>query len=494
MTINFDTIVFNESITDGVSNSGIPTEEESNIGIKYNSDADSQIVNKFLFNLSSAIKFIQESGSILWIKNKEYYEGSVVNIIELRGTDYNLRKFKCISKTPTTNAPLSGTINTDPDTLAIYFSTPNTVNDTEWIELIELEESELVLEVPERSKSVRLFDIPDEGFNRINFDVMVERYNTNTADFDKLKFTVEFQSNDYRADVNNAFVEILDVLCNNYERTDYVPVADSSGFIPPSEYGFVFGKSRFALLGITLHIIDNSVYLGIYSDNNSYIDDTKNITFRFNVNRTDIQLIPVIATRELNLDQNTLVIRDGYNNTGNDCGYIVESSVRYNTEEMFKRSLLVIDDSTCMNVNSVRPGYSKIFDKTFDPHNIVAYIYDSKSTDYSKHVLPKMTGFIGGQYTFGIGFVHHLNDYITDDSLFTEIGKGQPSAFTDSAYANNGISSDPATKINNNTYCIVTHGDFDSNIFNSKNPELNVYSNNPTLYPKSKRVYKYFKY
>lgn len=496
MAVDFETISFNSPITDGQTNSGIPTEQETNIGIKFNSNSDAVIVNKFLYNLSSAIKFIQDSGAILWIKDKEYTEGSIVNIIEHNGEDYTLRKFRCISKTPTKVYPVNGRLNEDRKYLSLFFEVPNTVNSEQWVEIIELEEFQFLYKVPERTKNIKLFNIPNSGYNRLNFDVLVERYNTNIADYDRLQFTVEFQCSEYNSDLSNTFVEVRDVFCTNYERTSYESQANGQGQIPPTEYGFVFGKSRFDLLGINLQLANNALYMNIYSDDNAYIDDEKEIKINFKVNTGNFQLIPVTTNEDLQMDENTLVIVDGYNNTGNDCGYVVESSIRYTTEELFKRSLLIIDESTCISNESKRPGKSQVFQKKFNPHNVVSYIYDSSNRDYSKHVFPRIYGLIST--VVGIKSVYYSNSgaYLMDDSNITMVTYSDSST----AYAHpvKYDTNDLTLKKRRRTYTITTHdtkeGNFEKNIFNSKNPELNIHSNNPELYPKSKRIYKYFKY
>ena len=102
MAVTFDTTNFNNFITDGTTNSGIPSDEEITNGIKYNSHSDAVVVNKFLYSISKCIEYIQKNGYLLWQKDKEYTEGSIVNVIETEADFFNIRKFRCISQQQTT--------------------------------------------------------------------------------------------------------------------------------------------------------------------------------------------------------------------------------------------------------------------------------------------------------------------------------------------------------------------------------------------------------
>lgn len=493
MAIDFNVTNFDKTITDGVTNSGTPTIDELGIGIEYNSNSDAVIVNKFLYNLSSSIKYIQEAGHMLWQKDKSYNLGSIVHVLELRQNDYLVRKFECINTgttgTPTTQPPLNGSLSINPKTLSTYFYNVSSVNKLYWKEIFEKDYTDIHFECIERTNGVKLFDIPQTGFYRNNLNILIQRFNTNTLNWDILRFSIEFQVNDFNNDTSNVYIEIYDVFCSNYERSSYTPQISANDIIEPEEYGFVFGKNRFTLLGITVSIKNGSLNLDIYSDNFSYIDDTKNIKIDINNNYNQIKIIPtIINTYNGFVGEDVLVIRENKSNTNFDCGYIIESKVKLTTEEMFKRGLLLITEENCINPNSTRPGFSKPFGSQFDPNKVVNVISDLENNfTYDNHILPQIEGSALTQW----GSYMALGGFLTIEGPIDMLGLRNSIQGLGSYVAD--------TKSTDNVYVekgqyVVNHGAFETNIFSTKNPEVNILTQEPTLYPKSLRVYRYFKY
>lgn len=493
MAVTFDTTNFNSSITDGTTNSGIPTSEEDKIGIKFFSDADPVPVNKFLFNLSSAIEYIQTNGFILWQKGKQYKLGSIVNIIEKYDDFSTLRKFKCIKVDDvtgyTTEVPVVGSLYLDQDRLTSYFQDITSVNSTYWDEIFDKDDSIISLQLQERSFGLSLFEIPTMGFYRNNFDVLIERYNTNTASNDTLRFTVNFETFDYDGNTDNVILNIYNVNCNNYERSSYVPTANQNGLISSEELNYVFGKNKFTLLGITMSIKNNKLNLDIYSDDFAYIDDTKTINVKLVNNIQEINVSPVILQQYNGFTgKDVVVIRDGYDNSGTDCGYIVETTTKYTTEEMFKNSLLLITTNNCIDPTSRRPGSSRNFDYVFNPDDMINVINDKTNTDYSNHVLPYIYG--EARPEANAAFNNSTNgSYYYSSTILSGIEK-RP--LNRDARSGAGTDTNPIGKTK--ATISTTNDDITKNIFNSKNPELNIIDSKPALYPKSKRVYRYFKY
>lgn len=493
MAVTFDTTNFNSSITDGLTNSGIPTTEEDKVGIKFYSDADAVPVNKFLFNLSSAIEYIQTNGFILWQKDKQYKLGSVINIIEKYDDFSTLRKFKCIKVDDvtgyTTEMPVVGTLYTDMSRLTAYFQNVTSVNTTYWEEIYDKDDSMTSIQLPERSAGLSLFEIPNMGFYRNNFDVLIERYNINTASNDTLRFTVNFESYNYDGNTDNVILSIYNVNCNNYERSSYVPTANQKGIISSEELYYVFGKNKFTLLGITMSIKNDKLNLDIYSDDFAYIDDTKTIDIKIVSNIQDINLTP-IALQQYNgfTGKDVVVIRDGYDNSGTNCGYIVETTTRYTTEEMFKNSLILITTNNCIDPTSRRPGSSKNFDYVFNPDDMINVINDKSNTDYSNHVLPYIYG--EAKPEPNAGFNNSTNGGVYYSSTLLSGIAQKP--FNRDARSGAGTDTYPIGKTKSTIS--ITGDDPDKNLFDSKNPELNIIDAKPALYPKSKRIYRYFKY
>lgn len=493
MSVTFNTTNFNNTITDGVHNSGIPSETETLKGVVYNSYSDAVIINKFMYNLSAALEYLQSNGTLLWQKGKDYKLGSVVNVIEKRNNFYTLRKLRCIkvdSGDVTQQQPLSGSLNIIPDSLATYYTGVNGVNTNYWVEIFDKDDKIIDIQLTEGKKSLKLFEIPMTGYFTSNFDVNITRYNSNTRKNDYLRFTVEFECNNYDGNRDNIIVSVYNVNCNNYNRTSITPSVDKGGNIKLEDNEYIFGKSKFSLLGFTLSTMNNSLNLDIFSDAYSYIDPSKSIDIKLYINRSDINFTPVESAYNDKMGEDVIVIREGNDNTGTDCGYIVESTTRYTKEEQFKRGLLMITDDNCILNTSERPGFSKNFSFQFNPDEVVSMINDKSNRDYSSHVLPLIQGETYGWYS-SEGWSNWWDGMDGTSTLFG----GYILSSNRDRYVETGFNTGTMYPLYvNRLQMTVTSEDKTKNIFNSKQPELNVLSKNPALYPKSVRVYRYFKY
>lgn len=504
MAIDFSVTNFNDLITDGTTNSGIPSEEESSIGIKYNSLADAVILNKFFYNLSSAIEYVQSKGSIIWQKDKNYTKGSIVNIIEFIDNSYVLRKFRCIDIG--NNTPVIGTSNIDTNRLTTYFTNITGIN-SNWIELFDGDNSSLNVTINEKSKGITLFEIPNQSFFRNNFNIYIKRFNGQTMNYDILSFDVEFTCNEFNGDINNVYVEVYNVYCSNYNRTN-VQKTETDGFYNPDTYGLIFGNSRYALLGFYLSINNGKLNLEMYSDDNSYIDITKKVEIKITSNISNIEFtnIEIVDNYDI-LGENTILIKDGSNNIGDDCGYLVETTVKLNSEEMFRRSLIPILTDLCIDPTSRRPGYSKPFNYEFEPKNMISIVSSNSNINYNIHCLPLITGFASfspngeniftSYYTGQVSYKMESSDFLYTSFIGTKL----------QYYTYNGMTTKQRAGIGNSYYGVAglvrwkykttvckNIGNLEDNIFYSKQPELSIYNKKPALYPKSKRVYRYYKY
>lgn len=491
MAVDFNLTNFNTSITDGVTNSGVATEDELNVGIRFNSQSNSQLVNKLLYNISSTIEYIQNSSGVLWQKDKQYKLGSIVNIIEDDNDYKTLRKFRCIKVDDdtgyTTSTPVLGSVNYNMENLTIYFSNVSEVNNTYWKEIFDKDSYSSTITLNEKSPGLYIFEIPNEGVYKNNFDVLIKRFNTNTQSNDVLSFSVNFEVYNYNGEVENTLLSIYNVNCSNYNRSSFVPKENDRGFISSEDQHYIFGKNRFALLGVTMSVKNNRLNLDIYSDEFAYIDDNSIIEITITNNGSDLSMFNTELT-EYNgyTGKEVVVIRSGYDNSGSDCGYIVETTTRLTTEEMFKSSLLLITDSNCINQNSERPGYSKNFTYSFNPDNMINVVSDATDRDYSNHVLPHLKGESRSSTdsTFNMKLQERSSTLLSGSRLIPWSGTRVASSIQNM--------SDPIYKCK--AFTTVTSNDKTKNIFDSKNAELNIYNTKPALYPKSKKVYRYFKY
>lgn len=482
MTNTFNTTNFNQTITDGYTNSGIPTDEETDKGIPYNSLTDVNIVNKFLFNISSAIKYIQESGAILWQKNKQYPKGSVVNIVEKVGNSYTVRKFKCIkvdSSNYTTELPLIGGLQIDNSRLVTYFDGQNTVNTTYWEEINENDMNVINYNTLDNGNKYIKIIVPSEGEKiKTKLGFQLERFNTNTNGYDKLNFSLFY--NYYK---DNAYVEITDMICDNFVRKDTSVITDPYA---------IFGTLQYHILGFGIILTDNNeLILEIKNEANAYINNSKNIKIQIK-SFIDSSSINVIETTQVNTGL-FLPIRSGSNSKYLDTGYVVETSVPLSIEDMFRRGLM----STLMNKPYDRMQMPNV--SLFNMNTLDTSKYSNKQLDY--FYVPYIHGDLYAKKDIGW---RPTNDIFNTNSVtnwnfllkWSEVSpnpatyKYMPYTHSQSAVVNIYEAS-----------ALVTHGPVEDNLFNMKQKVLS-YPKKATfdiehvvdLFPRSIRVYRYLKY
>ena len=335
-----------------------------------------------------------------------------------------------------------------------------------------------------------MFTIPNFGYHRSNANVTIKRFNLYTNNWDILIYTFDFECFDYDNDTSNCSLNIYDVACNNYRRSTYQPKYINGTYAKPSETEYVCGINKFALMGITMSLKNNSLNIDIYSDNYSCIDTTKEIIIDINVNTSTLSYSNTeINTYNGYTGKDVVVIREGYNNSGTDCGYIVETPVLLTLEQQFKRSLLHLCEENCMN-NAERPGFSKNFPYNFNPDKVFNVVSDNTDKDYSIHVLPRIKGTM---YPNGSNTSYRREYWPTCSSsplFFGWVNRSSNNVYNVPGHIVSNLYNQNQMK----STVLMDSGNKDDNIFLSKNPELNAFDPEPKLFPRSKKVYRYFKY
>lgn len=480
MAVDFDLTNFNTTITDGKTNSGLPNEIEIEKGIIYNSDSDAVIVNKFLYKISSAIKYIQESGGILWQKDKQYPLGSVVTIVEKVANSYTLKKLKCIEVDATgfTNQiPVNGTLNTDSKNLTTYFTNITSINTKYWEEVKEYDSNTITYNTKDDGKKyIQLIDPTNKTSIKTKLGIQLKRYNTNKSGYDEIFFTLYYTF--YK---DTAYVEIYDMKCNNFVRKSS-SVEDKYS---------IFGSLHYAILGFGIVLTqDNKLYIQVDYDSNAFIDTSKDILLKIRSFRDSNAL--ELKTTTSSITGSYIPIRNGSNSKRTDTKYVVESTVPFTLEDMFRRGLLTtlmpspyssfeLPDKNLYNLNTLDTlKYTNEDLKWFRIPLIKGRCQPSKDVKWAPSA-----GVNAEEITVGHNY------------FVVSTGMTFPNSNRAFFYS---IHTEPVDNLREATG-LVTHGPVAQNIFTMKQPELS-YPKKPSFYPedicnlfpRSIRVYRYVKY
>lgn len=233
MAFNYNEVTINNPIASGTTNYEVLTPEKRSNGLLFNADCISKDLNSYYNNISNAIKYNQEHGS-LWIQNKEYMKNSIVSIYIKVGNDYVKQNYRSLIDN-NKQAPIQAKNYTITGSGFSYFEGMQLVNDEYWLSI-------------SNSDTINI----QQDFNHY-----ITNINTSdTADNQILVYKLLDLSTFTNSSINSKFsIDIIRVL----QDKEYLVSCDVS----------VIGYND----NIDINI-SNSIY-----DNNHYIDITNNTIY-----------------------------------------------------------------------------------------------------------------------------------------------------------------------------------------------------------------------
>lgn len=349
----YNTSNFNKTITNGVDNSYKPDETQLGVGIKFNSNATSNTLNSFFYKISNVLKYIQESGLVLWQPDKIYNKGDIVSVIYK--SDDSSNTWSCVNMRSlvdnNSNLPFNNKSLLDKNSLArnkvyVFIGPLSNINSQYWEKFIE----DTIVKYNTLSIKEEYIDINNMQQNCYVLSFKSSEYDPNKqSDYyhSLCKVKVKRWSRKLNRYCHLSFTFKMDEIYNmntgieDYSKVSEVCISDEDlDFINDLNNDKLFDSGQdvdyYTPLGC--FIMGSNLYISMGLD--TCVDNTKNIEITVEKIYGDTQYI-LNVNKSLESYYNTMTcIKD---NSTFDFGSIeLTSSIKFSKQELYRRGLMPI--------------------------------------------------------------------------------------------------------------------------------------------------------